>query len=191
MITTVSWAGDQWLKRFVEEAVNPATTDAAAVVADRMARNMGTEGGGVIGPDGKLINVLSAKRDLAKRRKFKKRQRYVAAPPGAYPGVRTGHLRRSITYVGPDATGAAGVALAGTAVAYGRHLEFGTMGFPDIQERPGGGHRTVAGVRMAARPWAMRSALEAKGAATAAFTARVTAGMARLSAEYRAKKGAA
>lgn len=189
MATTVEWRGDAWLAA-MQTIVNQGATDAAAVVADKMARNFGTEGGGVIGPDGKLINVLSAKRDLAKRRKFKARQRYAAAPPGAYPGVRTGHLRRSITYVGPDASGVPGLALAGTAVRYGRYLEFGTMGFPDIQEDGKGGHRTVAGQRMAARPWAMRSALEAKGAAAAAFTKTVVTGMNELQGKFP-RKGAA
>ena len=45
--------------------------------------------------------------------------------PGSPPGVDTGHLRNSISHVSPEAAGTPLKAHFGTAVFYGRHLEFG------------------------------------------------------------------
>lgn len=47
--------------------------------------------------------------------------------PGGPPGVDTGHLRRSIAFVSPEAAGTPLKAYFGTAVAYGRWLEFGAF----------------------------------------------------------------
>jgi hypothetical protein len=49
------------------------------------------------------------------------------SPPGGPPGVDTGHLRRSIAFVSPEAANTPLKAHFGTAVAYGRHLEFGAF----------------------------------------------------------------
>ena len=49
------------------------------------------------------------------------------SPPGSPPGVDTGHLRRSIAFVSPEALGTPMRAAFGTAVEYGRHLEFGAF----------------------------------------------------------------
>ena len=66
-------------------------------MADEMRRNMGREGGGVVGKGGK-----GGKRNI-----------YESAPPGAFPGIRTGQLRRSIMHT--SATASRLVSSAGSA----------------------------------------------------------------------------
>lgn len=47
--------------------------------------------------------------------------------PGSPPGVDTGTLRNSITFASPESLGTNLRAAFGTAVHYGRHLEFGAI----------------------------------------------------------------
>lgn len=47
--------------------------------------------------------------------------------PGSPPGHDTGHLSRSIQAASPQALGTPGRAAFGTAVEYGRHLEYGAI----------------------------------------------------------------
>lgn len=126
--------------------MNAGLAAAAMVMADVARRNFGTEGGGVMG---------AARSPLAGgprfgRTPFSGRARYIGAPPGAFPGVRTSTLRRSVNWASPEALGTPLHAAFGTAIVYGRYLEFGTR-------------------RMAARPWIVRSALQAKAQAQAMF----------------------
>jgi hypothetical protein len=98
---------------------------------------MGSEGGGVLRKAGKRKN---AKGVFVKNSAGRGRNVYYAAPPGAYPGVRTGLLRRSINFGRTSDSRTPGLQMmrVGTRVAYGRYLDRGTS-------------------RMAARPWAMKS----------------------------------
>lgn len=121
MNVEVTFTPEQF-KRNLRVAVARGLTEGANVLADRMVRNFGTEGGGVV------------------RKTRKGRNVYKAAPPGAFPGIRTGNLRRSIIY--KAATEKSMVSSAGCTAGqvdrYGYFLEYGTS-------------------KMAARPWAMRS----------------------------------
>lgn len=125
-VTTVTWKADEFVAD-VRGAVAVGLTAGAKVIADEMRRNMGSEGGGVVGktPTGRNI--------------------YKASPPGAFPGIRTGNLRRSIMHVG--ATAANLISSAGSAAGkqdrYGLWLEYGTR-------------------KMAPRPWILRSFNRAK-----------------------------
>lgn len=146
----VSWNTKAFEER-VARAAAAGIQRAAEVVADQMRRNFGTEGGGVRTPKG-VVNVIPEKNKKPVR--VRGRQRYVPAPPGAFPGVRLGHLRRSIAVGAIVVTPNSVYQPVGTNVKYGRYLEFGTS-------------------KMAARPWAMRSALMARDRAKAAFAAAV------------------
>lgn len=148
----LDWRGPD-VERMTREAAAAGLNAAAPVLADRMARNFGSEGGGVVGAD---LSPLAGGPTHGRRRR-RGRDRYVSAPPGAFPGVRTGNLRNSIAY--SRATPARLVAAAGTNLAraprsaggkapsardvdrYGLYLEFGTS-------------------KMAARPWALRTLRE-------------------------------
>lgn len=134
-----------------------AATD---VLADQMRRGMGSEGGGVVGAE---LSPLMGGPATGRRRRRRGVLRYHPAPPGAYPGVRLGNLRRSIgrtpgvrvtrTQVRARAgVRRSGFYVHGTAMEraappwlierYALWLEFGTS-------------------RMAARPWALRSLRDA------------------------------
>lgn len=73
--------------------------------------------------------------------KYNPRRVHTASAPGQYPATDTGRLASSVTAILP--TRARLVGEVGTAVMYGRHLEFGTS-------------------RMAARPWLLPSFEKAK-----------------------------
>ena len=166
MTAKVTWNPEKFQARLVA-AANAGLTAAAAHIAGEAKRNMGSEGGGVLGRGGRVIRNFQG-RKIGQRPKLTRtgRQRYVSAPPGAFPGVRLGNLRRSLTHVTPEELGTPLRAAYGTNVDYGRHLEFGTR-------------------KMAARPWAMRSALQAQGAAHKIFAAEVRAVIAEGVAEQR------
>lgn len=159
----IVWKDAQW-KAAAMPAINDGLHAAALVMADQAARNMGSEGGGVLG-SGARIDPETGKRKGALRRWYKGKPRYISAPPGRFPGVRTSTLRSSIAAVHPTALGTPGHAAFGTALRYGRYLEFGTKK----------GNRV-----MLARPWIVRSALMARAKASAVFVrvakARLKAG---------------
>ena len=128
MRATVTWTPEEFVAD-AREAVAAGLTAGAMELASEMRRNMGSEGGGVIGKGGK-----SGKRNI-----------YAAAPPGHFPGIRTGQLRRSIMHTdatAKDLTASAGSA-SGKQDRYGLWLEYGTS-------------------KMAARPWILRSFNRAK-----------------------------
>lgn len=118
----IEWNGPKALEA-VAEATDIGLGAAANVIASEMTARMGTEGGGVAGLQRGQINRMGG------------RAKYYAAPAGAFPGVRTGRLRRSMEAVRVKR----GQWRAGTNLDYGRYLESGTR-------------------RMRARPWAVRSA---------------------------------
>jgi hypothetical protein len=157
----LDWRGPE-VERLTREAAAAGLNAAAPVLADKMARNFGTEGGGVVGADQSPLTGGPTKG----RKRKRGRARYTAAPPGAFPGVRTGNLRNSIAF--SRATPARLVAAAGTNLArapravggkplsardvdrYGLYLEFGTS-------------------KMAARPWALRTLRENQRALFSVF----------------------
>lgn len=148
----VTWRGDEWLRAALPH-FNAGLTAAAAVGASYAASKMGTEGGGQL-VGGKVINVKRGSKPV----RAKGKARYVASPPGTYPGRRTGHLTRSVMSVSPERLGTPLHAAYGTATRYGRFLELGTR-------------------RMAPRPWVIRSARESQPAMREAFVARTKAGL--------------
>lgn len=175
MIARVIWRGHEWQRAFNAHG-NEAVSRAAAYIADRASQNIGSEGGGALVP-GKDVAVSARSRALISARGGRivrnlgsrqlnrligltssRRQRFVAAPPGAYPGYRTGTLARSIRWVRPETLGTPMRAAVGSNLTYARYLEFGTS-------------------RMAARPWLMRSALEARTGAAAVFAATLRASL--------------
>lgn len=144
---TITWTADQW-KASAIPALNQGLTAAAAVMANQAVENFGSEGGGVLG-SGHKIDPATGKRKGKLYRRGK--ARYIPSPPGSFPGIRTSNLRNSIAFVSPESLGTPLHAAYGTRVKYGRHLEFGTS-------------------KMPARPWAIRTALMARAAASAQFT---------------------
>lgn len=138
---TVVWHGEK-AKAAAREAAHDALYSAALVVSEQMRANIGTEGGGVIGAD------LSPRQGgpTKNRKRIKGKARYYPAPPGAFPGWRTGTLGRSMTAGFRSKL----VAVAGSPVKYGYFLEYGTS-------------------KMPARPWAMRSFHMAKPRAADRF----------------------
>jgi len=133
-VATVTWKADEFVAD-VRGAVAVGLTAGAKVIADEMRRNMGSEGGGVVGNGGK-----SGKRNI-----------YKSSPPGAFPGIRTGQLWRSIMHT--EATASQLIASAGSAAAKGKNGEY-----PDRY-----GLMLEYGTRkMAPRPWILRSFNRAK-----------------------------
>lgn len=142
---TTTWSDDAW-RRAAIPSLNAGLYAAATVMANRAVENMGTEGGGVIGAD---LSPLAGGPRLY-RHNIRRKARYMASPPGRFPGVRTSLLRNSILAVAPERLGTPLHAAFGTGVLYGRWLEFGTS-------------------KMAARPWIFRSAMESRALAETAF----------------------
>jgi len=105
----LNWTPEN-LTKPLNEAVAKGLTAGAALLSDTMARNMGSEGGGVVGKTKTGRNI------------------YKASPPGRFPGIRTGNLRNSITYEAATASHLTSVAgtTVGKADKYGMFLEFGT-----------------------------------------------------------------
>lgn len=148
MATRMYWKGDE-LKALVAKSVADGLNAGAVTLQNIMATKMSTRHN-VVGKGGK-----SGKRNI-----------YKSAPPGAYPGWRTGNLARSIGV--RNATPSSLVSAAGVTKnldketdgapvgTYALYLEFGTK-------------------RMAARPWAMRSLTENKPQILAAITGRAAA----------------
>lgn len=117
MSARVVWRGKD-VKSRLTAAAGKAVLAAAVECSDIARAKMGSEGGGVL------------------RKTRKGRNVYYAAPPGAYPGVRTGSLRRSLF---AEKRGTMG-AIFGVQPRYGRYLEFG--------------YTTRSGGHVPARPWA-------------------------------------
>lgn len=141
--SSVKWTPEN-LTVPLRKAIAQGLTAGAALLADTMARNMGSEGGKPTG----MSDVVSFTTKKGKQVTFKlnkARMTYEAAKPGHFPGIRTGNLRNSITYEG--ATSQELAARAGTVLGaedkYGLWLEYGTK-------------------KMAARPWALRSLMQNK-----------------------------
>jgi hypothetical protein len=149
----LEWNGPG-IERLARESAAAGLNAAAPYLADKMARNMGSEGGGVVGAD---VSPLAGGPTSGRKRK-KGRARYIASPPGAFPGVRTSNLRNSMAF--KRATPANLSAAAGTNLArspragadgkplspndvdrYALFLEFGTS-------------------KMAARPFLLRTLRE-------------------------------
>lgn len=129
---------DAFLKQFdsiADEMVDAGVGAARVPLHRSMKEVMGSGGGGVIGKTAKGRNI------------------YQAAPPGAPPGVRTGHLRRSIQsteVVNHSAT-------VGTNLEYGKVMEYGS--------KDG---------KIAARPWLHRSLNLARAAMNKAIIGAMT-----------------
>lgn len=162
----ITWKGDAWM-RAVIPSLNRGLTAAVTVMADQAVRNFGTEGGGVRG-SGSRIDVQTGKFLGQLRRKRARSRDYIAAPPGKFPGVRTSLLRNSVRGVSPERMGTPLHAAFGTAVKYGRYLEFGWIPSRAIDVRTQASlDRGLA--RVPARPWIRRSAMQAAKPAEAAF----------------------
>lgn len=151
MTSRVVWNGDEWVRNDLVPAVELGLTRASIVAETEMRTRQGSQGGGVVG-------------------KTKKgRNKYRAAPPGAFPGIRSGTLRRSMSHALVGDLFRAGVkirrARVGTNVKYALPLERGTS-------------------RMAARPWAMRSIALASSRMNREFTKTVARSLA-VSAQRR------
>lgn len=138
---TVVWRGPEFVASVLVPAVNDGLTQAAALVARDMQRNIGSEGGGP------YVRV-----------KGSGQARLVGpgAPPGSFPGFRTGRLARSMTFTRGNRL----VARAGTNVRYGLFLERGTS-------------------RMQPRPWAARTLRSSRRDAQRVFTRATARSIAR------------
>lgn len=136
----IDWEGERFASH-VRASLGAAIQEGAARVQGVMKKNFGSEGGGVIGY--KTRSGFVAREDRTKGTRG--RQVFESSPPGSYPGVRTGTLRRSIAVEYDPASLRAKVGSSlglqyrekGPA-RYGYLLEFGTS-------------------KMPARPWALRS----------------------------------
>lgn len=141
-MSAVTWTPERFLET-IRVAANGAAKAGAEVAADHARRSMG---GGA-----------------AEKRFGHTRDSYTSSPVGGYPGVRSGHLRRSITAVGTEVTGRDGLAAYGTNVRYGRTHEFGAVIRPkrgkllaiplsglaqSLLIRAGGNVRNIPGLRL-------------------------------------------
>lgn len=113
---------DAWAKAIVESC-NEGLTAAAAYTADAFRVNIGSEGGRAIALSRKIGRRRSywslAEGESIGRREG--RRHWLAAPPGKFPGTRTGALRRSMTSTKADGL----VAYAGSNLKYALYLETG------------------------------------------------------------------
>lgn len=115
---TLTWNPN--LDAIVDNAIAFGLNNAGVHLQAAIKRNFGTQG--EYGAR-KLVNYATGKRGGKRGRNV-----YRAAPPGAFPGIRTGRLRQSI---GIDrATRTRLVVAIGTNLLYGRHLEYGTRNMP-------------------------------------------------------------
>lgn len=133
MTVRLEWHGDE-LETAILDAGNTAVGAAAATLAGEATKNMGSEGGG---PYERRVSAKTG------------REYHVGpgAPPGSFPGIRSGQLRQRIT----STRGKSLRAEVGVNLPRGLALERGTS-------------------RMAARPWLLRSARESQGKLVKAFT---------------------
>lgn len=142
MTSRVEWNED-WL---TPEALEAGLTRAAIVAQGQMRRNFGSEGGGV--------NQSKSKK--------KGRNVYYPSPPGAFPGVRTGFLRRAVQHWFPR--GANGEKAPVVRVGVPSGLSNGGAEIADY----------AAALELSAnpkmrRPWAMRSVEQVKAPMAKAF----------------------
>lgn len=162
MTSRVDWNQDQWERDTLHPAIAAGLKQAAIVAQVGMRRGMGSEGGGV------LRKATKRKKGgkFVKNSAGKGRNVYYAAPPGAYPGVRTGFLRRAIVWWRPR------------SVATGREAPFVYVGVPgQIPSRNNPGLQVAEYAewlehgtgRMAARPWAMKTIIKVQPAMDKAF----------------------
>lgn len=169
----VTWRGDEWIAEAMP-CLNNGLAMAAAVCADQAVRNFGTSGGGVVGAD---KSPLDGGPKTGRSRKAG-RAFYKSSPPGGFPGVRTSYLRNSITFVHPDKLGTPLRAAFGTAVKYGKYLEFGAIIKPKNKKAlrfeiaPGVFIFRKKAV-LKARPWIVRSANQALPIAERVFVKTV------------------
>lgn len=167
-VASVTWKPDEFVAD-VREAVAVGLTAGAEVIADEMRRNMGSEGGRPLGRTDVVAFTTRSGNGIV----FKVKKRftlYAAAPEGAFPGIRTGQLRRSIMHTNATANNL--IASAGSASGkqdrYGLWLEYGTK-------------------KMAPRPWIFRSFNRAKDKAFEAMADASRAAFQRI-AETRAEQ---
>lgn len=91
----------------ITEATEDGLRASATVLQRQVKKNFGSEGGGVSSVEGG-------------------KNSYESAPPGAFPSVQTGHLRRSVQQTPVESLSV----VVGTNVEYARYLEFGTSNMP-------------------------------------------------------------
>lgn len=148
MTSRVEWHESEWRNRSLNPAVEAGLTRAAIVAQVAMRRGMGSEGGGVL----RKASKRKKGGKFVKNQPGKGRNVYFPSPPGRYPGVRTGFLRRAIVWWWPRSR------------ATGEQAPFARIGVP-------GGLANKDGVSIAdygailetssnpkmRRPWAMRT----------------------------------
>ena len=158
---TVEWRGDEWMKETLHPAVAHGLGKAAIVAQIGMRKGMGSEGGGVLRKAGKKKQKDGT---FKKNSTGKGRNVYFSSPPGRYPGVRTGFLRRGIVWWRPRAR------------ATGRRAPFVRIGVPGgLANKEGTSISYYAklleegSTYMPARPWAMRTIKDHKKKMAKAF----------------------
>ena len=104
----------------VDSAVAFGLNNAGIHLQAAIKKNFGTAG--AYGSR-RLVNYVTGKRGGPRGRNI-----YRSAPPGEFPGIRTGLLKRSIRVT--KATKSSLAVYVGTDVQYGRHLEYGTRNMP-------------------------------------------------------------
>lgn len=127
---TLTWNPN--IGAIVDEAIAFGLNRAGIHLQGKARQNFGTAG--EYG-NRRMVNYVTGKVGGKKRG----RNIYRSAPPGEFPGIRTGRLRQSVGIV--RATKQNLVVTVGTNLKYGRYLEYGTR-------------------KMAARPWLRRTFAE-------------------------------